>query len=186
MYIICSEKKPLVPWRNGGGLTREMEVYFDKTRHHDFLWRVSMAIVDKAGAFSRFEGIDRTLAIVDGQGLVLKNPASEVLLERTSLPYCFAGEFDIEARLPNGAITDLNVMTRRGFFSHKMTQFTFYDHAMIETVADTTFIICNHAMLINGQKAARFDGASGFAKGDKIELQAEGKAQIFIVDLIAC
>jgi len=186
MQIIHMEEKPLVSWKNGGGMTREIAVHFDDAQSADFLWRISQAVVDRAGAFSRFEGIDRTIAVLEGQGLVLKSQASEVRLDCDSPPYCFAGEVDIEADLAAGATTDLNVMTRRGFFTHKMEKISIDQMQILKILGDITFIICNSDMVINGQQARRFDAVTGFAKGDEINLQRQDKGQVFVIDLFAC
>ncbi len=43
------------------------------------------------------------------------------MLGRQSEPLSFAGDTPTTARLLDGAITDLNVMTRRGRFSHRVS-----------------------------------------------------------------
>jgi len=186
MEIIRAEDKALIPWKNGGGLTREIAVYFDPSCHADFLWRISMAVVDQAGAFSHFDGIDRSLAVLDGQGLILKTQTSEIWLERNSAPCCFAGELDIEAILPDGATTDLNVMTRRGFFRHLMEQCRFEVQINLEMIADTTFIVAKNAVSINGKALKPFDTATGFKKGQKIALQTQEAGEVFVISLFAC
>ena len=41
---------PLAPWRNGGGVTREVAV--DGPGAQDFEWRISIADVNEPGPFS--------------------------------------------------------------------------------------------------------------------------------------
>ncbi|HEV7980797.1 HutD family protein [Amycolatopsis sp.] len=55
-----------VPWKNGGGVTREVAGGFS-----DFGWRVSVADVSTSGPFSVFPGVDRTIMGVEGSGMVL-------------------------------------------------------------------------------------------------------------------
>jgi environmental stress-induced protein Ves len=58
-----------MPWKNGGGTTIEIARSPEPPEGaglDDLDWRVSMARVDGPGPFSRFEGVDRTLAVLDG------------------------------------------------------------------------------------------------------------------------
>ena len=80
-----------------------------------------MAHVAAYGPFSAFPGIDRTLAVVKGSGLVLTIGAgAPVTLACGSDPISFAGDIATSARLIGGEIVDLNVMTRRRRFSHEL------------------------------------------------------------------
>src|SRR6202035_80492 len=64
---------------------------------------------------------DRTLAVVKGEGLVLTiGQHTPLTLARGSEPISFPGDVTTSARLTAGEITDLNVMTRRGRFGHRM------------------------------------------------------------------
>jgi environmental stress-induced protein Ves len=80
-----------------------------------------MARVASDGPFSDFAGIDRTLGIVKGNGLVLAiGDQAPVTLSSGTDPVHFPGDSPTSARLTEGEITDLNVMTRRGRFSHRL------------------------------------------------------------------
>jgi uncharacterized protein len=71
--------------------------------------------------FSLFAGVDRTLAVLEGEGIVLSvegQPAVD--LTRASAPYAFAADRRCSARLVSGPILDLNMMTRRGRFTHRL------------------------------------------------------------------
>jgi environmental stress-induced protein Ves len=108
-------------WKNGGGSTTEIAVEPSGASLDDFDWRVSMARVASDGPFSEFAGIDRTLGVVKGGGLSLTvGDAAPVLLDRNSEPIHFAGDALTSARLLAGNIIDLNVMTRRGRFEHRL------------------------------------------------------------------
>jgi environmental stress-induced protein Ves len=107
------------PWKNGGGSTTEIVAEPAGSSLDDFDWRISMARVAVDGPFSEFAGIDRTLAVIDGKGLMLTiGGNAPVHLERGSVPLSFAGDIPTSARLTAGVITDLNVMTRRSRFRH--------------------------------------------------------------------
>ncbi|HXZ10527.1 MAG TPA: HutD family protein, partial [Paraburkholderia sp.] len=59
------------PWKNGGGVTREVAAYPQGAGLDTFVWRVSVADVSQPGPFSRFAGIDRTLVLLSGAGMLL-------------------------------------------------------------------------------------------------------------------
>ena len=110
-----------MPWKNGGGETVEVIVHPEGASLSDFGWRVSMATVASDGPFSVFPGIDRTLAVLTGDGMALTiEGLGERLLTPASAPLPFAADAPTTARLTGGPITDLNVMTRRGVFRHSL------------------------------------------------------------------
>ena len=113
------------PWKNGGGVTREIAVAASAagaSQPHSqvaasldtFAWRVSVADVAQAGPFSRFEGVDRTLVLLEGAGMLLDEAGIMHALTQPLDVAHFAGEAQIEARLVNGPTRDFNLMVRRG------------------------------------------------------------------------
>ncbi|OJU89735.1 MAG: hypothetical protein BGO06_12700 [Shinella sp. 65-6] len=112
-----------MPWKNGGGETVEVIVRPEGASLSDFGWRVSMATVASDGPFSVFPGIDRTLAVLSGDGMELSiEGLGERLLTPQSAPLAFPADAPTSARLTGGPITDLNVMTRRGAFRHTLVR----------------------------------------------------------------
>ena len=99
------------PWKNGGGVTREIAVFPEGAGLEDFHWRISMAEVSKAGPFSRFDGIDRHLTVLSGR-LRMEMPDGRHILNAGDSTL-FEGETPVEAA-PLLPVIDLNVMTRRG------------------------------------------------------------------------
>ena len=111
-----------MPWKNGGGETTEIIVSPPAAGMDDFEWRVSMARVAADGPFSVFPGIDRSLTLLEGEGLVLEiDGQAPVHLTPASSPFAFRGDAATFGRLTRGAILDLNVMTRRGICSAFVT-----------------------------------------------------------------
>jgi len=104
------------PWRNGGGLTREIVRVPADSRMDDFGWRVSIAELSAGGAFSTFEGVDRVIVLLNGAGVHLSSSDGAVnhALDAPLAPFAFAGESVISASLIGGMSSDFNVMTRRG------------------------------------------------------------------------
>jgi uncharacterized protein len=121
VQIIRARDGKITPWKNGGGSTTEIAIGPAGARLETFDWRVSMARVASDGPFSDFPGIDRTLAVVKGDGLVLTiGDDAPVTLSSDADPVSFPGDTPTSARLTAGEITDLNVMTRRGHFRHRL------------------------------------------------------------------
>ena len=56
------------PWRNGGGLTRELLAW---PGSGDWVLRVSVADIEADGPFSAFPGIDRWFTVLSGAGVRL-------------------------------------------------------------------------------------------------------------------
>lgn len=107
------------PWKNGGGVTREVAAFPEGAGLDAFVWRVSVADVAQPGPFSRFVGIDRTLALLSGAGMLLDETSSAGVTNTHALTRPldiarFAGEAQIDARLVDGATRDFNLMVRRG------------------------------------------------------------------------
>lgn len=110
-----------MPWKNGGGETTEIAVFPQDADLATFGWRVSMATVGSDGPFSVFPGIDRTLSILQGDGMELKIAGgAPVALTQASKPLTFPADAPTSARLVSGTIIDLNVMTRRGQWVHQV------------------------------------------------------------------
>ena len=116
------------PWKNAGGSTAEIAVSPPGAGFDDFDWRLSLATIRAAGPFSVFPGVDRTLALVDGPGLILDIDIDSVIgggRRRVALGgdealVAFPGEAAVGASLDGGAATDFNVMTRRARCHHRV------------------------------------------------------------------
>ena len=94
------------PWKNGGGITRNIAEERDKV---GTLWRLSMADVDGDGAFSIFPGLTRILTVIQGDGIVLNGPDGD-MQARFAQPVRFDGEAPVRATLTKGPIRNFNLM----------------------------------------------------------------------------
>ena len=98
-------------WKNGAGWTREIA---RAPGSGDWDWRLSIAEIEQDAPFSRFDGIDRELVLLSGNGLRLRFDDGEV---RELLPpherMRFAGERALTGELLNGPTQDFNLMWRR-------------------------------------------------------------------------
>jgi environmental stress-induced protein Ves len=117
MEIIRFAEVRTEPWRNGGGVTRELASHPKAASAQDgaWDWRVSIADISKAGDFSVFPGMERVLTVIDGELLLLTVDGAEHPLEKYR-PFRFSGEASTHGALPTGDIRDLNVITRTGSF----------------------------------------------------------------------
>lgn len=119
MRVLRAADHKRMPWKNGGGETTEIAVFPEDAGLDDFQWRVSMARVDGDGPFSSFPGIDRTLAILEGAGIVLDVEGhAPARLTQESQPHPFPADVPTSAALISGPIIDLNVMSRRSGLHH--------------------------------------------------------------------
>lgn len=102
------------PWKNGGGVTREIAAHPAGAGLDRFIWRLSLADVARPGPFSRFAGIDRVLVLLSGKGMVLdQGDGTAHTLAQPLDRLAFVGETPIDARLIDGATRDFNLMVRR-------------------------------------------------------------------------
>ncbi|SOC35982.1 hypothetical protein SAMN05892877_102279 [Rhizobium subbaraonis] len=185
MKILRYEDQRATPWKNGGGVTREIAVYSDPAVHPEFLWRVSMATVNEPGPFSRFEGVDRTIAVLKGAGIVLHAADGDTLLTREAGPHSFDGEADVTASIVSGETTDLNVMTRRGQFEHRIEQLVFDRSIAIDGETDETLIVFNNnatATLAERRFAGHaLDGIGDIPRGARVYLTPEDRGEVYVI-----
>jgi environmental stress-induced protein Ves len=139
--ILRARDRTPVPWKNGGGLTREVAVHPEGSGFDDFDWRVSIAEVHDGGPFSAFPGIERRMAVLSGR-LVLSIAGGEPLtLSPESRPLRFAGEMPVLAQAPHEPLTDLNLMTRRARCTGQLGRHTAGAAESLTPAAHTSVLI---------------------------------------------
>lgn len=104
---------PTMPWKNGGGGTREIVCQPPGADMGSFDWRVSIATIAANGPFSVFPGVDRVIMLLDGAGVRLQAAGLDHRLDTPYAPFAFAGDVALNCELLGGPSTDFNVMTRR-------------------------------------------------------------------------
>ena len=103
-----------MPWKNGGGTTRELWKWPHPSEPSRFLARLSIASVASSGPFSVFPGIDRILVLLEGEGLALKRAgAPRVVLDQRGQSFAFPGEAEFDCELLGGPVRDFNLMVDR-------------------------------------------------------------------------
>ncbi|MFJ9632933.1 HutD family protein [Streptomyces sp. NPDC101175] len=112
--LLPASARTAVPWKNGGGVTREIAARPEGSGMDDFAWRVSLAEVGADGPFSAFPDVDRTLTVVEGAGMDLTVDGTRQLVDTRYVPRDFRGDVPTDCRLLDGPVVNLNVMWRRG------------------------------------------------------------------------
>jgi len=114
-FRIPAEEFISSPWKNGGGLTREIAIVPEgaSLAEGDFLWRFSSARIEQPGPFSLFPGFDRLLVLLGGKELVLTSKDEMVALKAGEF-FQFTGEEAYSAAVPKGPVDDLGLIYRRG------------------------------------------------------------------------
>ena len=170
-----------MPWKNGLGITREV---ISKPALHGpggFDWRISLATVGASGPFSVFPGIDRTIAVLQGDGMRLTvDGHKEAPLTVESMPFPFSGDAEVDADCLGGETLDLNVMSLRGRFVHRMTKVIVSDAQTFPVSGDMVAVVFRDDALVTidrmrlnvglGDVLLGLEGRSGF----EIEPQASG------------
>lgn len=108
MQILRAADLTPTPWKNGGGITRNIATGETGGGDHS-AWRISRADVATDGAFSNFAGLQRILTVARGAGMVLTHPGGQIIAGPRE-PVTFDGALDIMAELLDGPITDVNLM----------------------------------------------------------------------------
>lgn len=100
-------------WKNDGGWTTEIAVEPEGADlSSGFDWRVSIAEIEKDGAFSQFPGIERDLFLLDGAGMDLRIDDQDLRIDRPLQRVHFDGSSEVDCRLIDGPTRDFNVMVR--------------------------------------------------------------------------
>jgi len=159
--IYAPDRFKSMPWRNGLGHTIEIlaECLPEST---EFAWRLSMADVVDDGCFSEFSGYDRTLLLLQGEGITLNhgNGQSDRLVKHLQAAH-FNGEAKTEASLHAGPIKDFNVMTRRNFCSASVQSLHHATDAEIPVDGDVLLVYA-------------VDGAINIKSGSRPSITIEG------------
>jgi len=133
-----------MPWKNGGGETFEIAISPPGSTLDTLEWRVSMAVVAQDGPFSTFPNIDRTLCVIDGRGMELDFGTDGGIrtVTRDTAPFRFPADIGVQARLLATTITDLNVMTRRGRYRHRVDRLTIDRELTPSVGASQSLLFC--------------------------------------------
>jgi uncharacterized protein len=128
-----------VPWKNGGGITRE--AIREPPTGDSFLWRVSVAHIDASGPFSDFAGYDRRMVLLQGQGIELQFAGGEARFLRSAGDCVeFDGAVSTHCELLDGPCVDLNLMVSKSLRSAARVECLSDGLAAAANRAETTLI----------------------------------------------
>ena len=96
-------------WKNGGGLTRELLAFPSAA---GWQVRISVAEVTADGPFSRFEGVQRWFAVLQGAGVRLQVDGQTTDLRTPDAAFAFDGAANTHCTLLGGPTQDFNLMLR--------------------------------------------------------------------------
>ena len=107
--VLRAADYPRMPWKNGGGSTEEI------TRDageglEGFGWRLSIADIGESGGFSRFEGYQRIISVLQGAGMHLQVDGLSTRALRPFDAFAFKGESAVSCSLIDGPIRDFNLI----------------------------------------------------------------------------
>ncbi|GAA1508776.1 HutD family protein [Streptomyces albidochromogenes] len=112
--VLRAADREAVPWKNGGGITREIAAAPVGAGTAHFDWRISLAEVEGDGPFSAFPEVDRILTVAEGRGMDLTVGGERRLVDERYVPQRFPGDAATDCRLLGGRVVNFNVMHRRG------------------------------------------------------------------------
>lgn len=156
-----------LPWKNGGGTTREI---YRHPAEGDFDWRVSVAEVATPGPFSMFPGYDRIIMPLTPHGMRLTMDDAMFQDLVPLVPFGFAGELPLAAELPYGPVTDFNFMVRRstGSGSLSMHHLKAGDAVTLPASAQLVFVVAGRLQACGETLEARDSLLSLAAAGQPV------------------
>jgi environmental stress-induced protein Ves len=142
--IVRRDTHRVMPWKNGGGTTAEIAIAPEDAdlASGGFDWRLSLARIERDGPFSAFPGIDRTIMLVEGAGMILTAPhGARMVLDRRFVPQDFPGEWAVDCRLRAGPVRDLNLMVNRARVTARWMVLTLDDVSIALPGAAGTLVV---------------------------------------------
>jgi uncharacterized protein len=110
LHVLRCDAVAPQPWKNGGGLTRELLAW---PAGEAWSLRLSVADIRADGPFSAFPGVDRWFAVLEGAGVLLTLPDGKHTVQADGTPVHFRGEAAPPCELLDGPTRDLNLMIQR-------------------------------------------------------------------------
>lgn len=186
IQVLRAADRVAVPWKNGGGVTRELAAAPAGAGMEAFDWRISIAEVAAGGPFSSFPGVDRVLTVIAGEGLSLTidgRPA--VVLDAASPPLAFSGEARCEAALRAGPIRDLNVMVRRAGWRAEVRRRSLLADEAIACGPSFTLLLALESVRVSWSGGTtRLGPEDAILMGTGARVSVEAPARAIVADLV--
>jgi hypothetical protein len=172
MIVLREADYVCVPWKNGGGLTREiLKVPPDAAA---FDWRLSLATIETPGPFSAFDGYDRTLVLLRGAGVELDfGSQGRAALRAPGQLAAFDGAWETSCTLIDGPSSDLNLIVSKARAESRARLVRVAAPELVHTAGwEETLICCvtgaaqvedaaGHSVALAGADVARCTPADG-------------------------
>jgi uncharacterized protein len=152
--ILLSEAEFIpVPWKNGGGLTREILKVPENAAAFD--WRLSLATIEQPGPFSAFEDYDRTLVLLRGAGVELDfGTHGRAVLRIPGQLAAFDGGWATSCTLIDGPSSDLNLIVSKARAEARTRLVRVATPELIQTAGWEETLICCIAGVAQVENAA--------------------------------
>ena len=174
--IVPAEYRQM-PWRNGGGTTTEIVVAPEEGR---FVHRVSIADVATGGPFSRFEGYDRHIMLLTGNGIRLDcGPRGTIDLSEPLAPQPFSGDWEVHGTLVDGPVRDFNLIVDRSRATSSLEVRALADPESLAVAPGTTCLV----YVIDGALQEAAAGDTLIAE-EPLVLHPRGAARVAIARVV--
>jgi uncharacterized protein len=142
MRVLLESDYISLPWKNGGGITRE--ILKSPPQGATFDWRLSLAAIDQSGPFSAFDGYNRVLVLVRGPGVELSfGPNGQTTLRAPGQLAEFDGGWPTQCTLLDGSSVDLNLMVSQTRAQAQTEVLRIHAQELIRTSGwDETLVCC--------------------------------------------
>ena len=166
-----------LPWKNGLGST--LEIATDAAEAGaPWTWRLSFAEVPTRAPFSIFAGIDRHIAVLEGDGLLLERGAQRIDAPRDGAAFSFAGEDAIVGEPIGSGVRDANLMLDRRRWTGSLEILRIGAKRTIGIDSDVVLIhlrgSAKSAEVRIGDESARLEADSTLVCGGTVSVTAEG------------
>lgn len=178
---------PRMPWRNGGGVTAEVACN-EGGSIAGFEWRLSIAEVGQDGPFSRFTGMQRIIAVLEGAGIEMTVEGQRQAPLLPQHPYAFSGDSGVQCRLLDGPIRDFNLIYSPAHYQARLQWLGEKNAVRFHSSASTVIVFNAGAAL---QVVVDGRAAEGLTHHDCLQIETAGGLSEYVLqaqtgDLNAC
>jgi uncharacterized protein len=177
---------PRMPWKNGGGTTQEV-ARNPGDSSAAFEWRLSIADVAQDGGFSAFNGYQRVITVLEGQGIQLTVDGREQTPLTSRRAYAFPGDARVDCRLLDGPIRDFNLIYAPQRYQARLqwasAPWVFHSAAPIVLVLNAGGML---VVRVDGEAHAlpsRYDCLRSEGPVELVEYRLEGEVDACVIEL---
>jgi uncharacterized protein len=168
MRMIRPAEYRVMPWKNGGGSTTELNVCPEGAATFD--WRVSIATIEMDGPFSAFDGYARHIMVLSGGGMTLNIASHGKVALRPLEPFSFAGEARVHGVLSDGPVRDVNLIVRKEYGRGQLAAKSFNAGEVIGPEAGVGFFHVLEGRCSLGAEKLQANDSFSLEKGERFEL----------------